>query len=194
MFERYSEQARRAIFFARVEAMLRASTSISPIHVFLGITWDESSRAVESMELKDKLNEFLAAAKVPLRPCSEISYTASLDLPLDNDSKKVLAYAAMEADRDWLFTIDTDHLLRGLLRFRNDVQRALGSLSIDLRKVRTASKQATNNHSKRRPDRRFFLGKFTANLKHAAVRLAWIVLVAFLSGLVLHWLQVIHLW
>ena len=45
MFERYTESARRAIFFARYEAGLSASPTIEPEHVLLGILQDDKDLA-----------------------------------------------------------------------------------------------------------------------------------------------------
>ena len=47
------------------------------------------------------------------------------DTPLDGDAKKAVAYAAKEADHDRQYWIDSDHLLRALLRFPNDAANAL---------------------------------------------------------------------
>jgi len=141
LFGRYTEQARRAIFFAHFEAIHRRAEAISLAHLFLGISWDENSRAAVVGSLKDKLLDICAALGVPVRPSTEIPYDRKVVIPLDDTSKIVLAFAVEEADGDGQYWIDTDHLLRGLLRFRNDVSTALEAVQLDLATVRAASKR-----------------------------------------------------
>ena len=139
MFERYTEQARRAIFFARFEAIHRRAEAISTAHLLLGLSWDEDSRAAVVGSLKDKLTDICAALGISLRPSTEIPYDRNGDIPLDNKSKMALAYAAEEADLDGQFWLDTDHLLRGLLRFPNEAGTALESVKLDIATLRAAS-------------------------------------------------------
>ena len=43
MFERYTERARRVIFFARYEASLAGTEAIEPEHLLLGIAREDKS-------------------------------------------------------------------------------------------------------------------------------------------------------
>lgn len=63
------------------------------------------------------------------------------DMLLTQDSKQALGYAAQEADSDMSITIETDHLLRGLLRFSNEASEALRTVGIDIESLRSASRQ-----------------------------------------------------
>jgi ATP-dependent Clp protease ATP-binding subunit ClpA len=66
-----------------------------------------------------------------------------VDLPLSNPGKRVLAYAAQEADRLTSQPIGTEHLLLGLLRGKNsDVLAALAAVGIDLRSARNRIRAA----------------------------------------------------
>jgi ATP-dependent Clp protease ATP-binding subunit ClpC len=141
MFERYTEQARRAIFFARFEAIHQRADKISTKHLLLGLSWDEDSRAVAVGLLKDKVFELCAAMEIPQRPSTNVPYGTNIEIPLDRNAKIVLAYAAEESNGDRQFSIDTDHLLRGLLRFRNEASIALESIPLDLPTARAASKR-----------------------------------------------------
>src|SRR5947208_15022880 len=51
--------------------------------------------------------------------------STSVDLPLSNESKRVLAYAAEEAERLGHKHIGTEHLLLGLLREKESFAAAL---------------------------------------------------------------------
>src|SRR2546427_5057574 len=114
MFERYTEKARRVIFFARYEASQVGSPYIETEHLLLGLLREDKALArrllhsggsVES--IRKKIHEYpTVGEKIP----------TSVDLPLSNECKRVLAYAAEEAERLGHKYIGTEHLLLGLLR------------------------------------------------------------------------------
>jgi ATP-dependent Clp protease ATP-binding subunit ClpA len=137
VFERYTEDARRAIYFAHAEAALREAPAISAAHLLLGLSWDEHSMSNTLAELKDRLPELCSQMGTPFRPCSSVRLSPNPQLPLDRDSKITLAYAVKEADFEWCEAIDTDHLLRGLLRFSNVASVALNSVGVNLDAVRS---------------------------------------------------------
>jgi ATP-dependent Clp protease ATP-binding subunit ClpC len=90
MFERYTEKARRVIFFARYEASQFGSPYIESV--------DSIRKQIEGhTTMREK-------------------GSTSVDLPLSNECKRVLAYAAEEAERLSHKHIGTEHLLLGLLR------------------------------------------------------------------------------
>src|SRR5260370_23215972 len=112
MFERYTEKARRVIFFARYEASQFGSPCIESEHLLLGIIRED----------KGLTNRFLRSGVASIRKQVESQTTArektstSVDLPLSNESRRVLAYAGEEAERLAHKHIGTEHLLLGLLR------------------------------------------------------------------------------
>lgn len=114
MFERYTEKARRTIFFGRYEASQFGSSYIEAEHLLLGLLRED----------KELANRFLGshAAVESIRQQIERHTTpgekvpTSVDLPLSHESKHVLAYAAEEAERLHHEHIGTAHLLLGLLR------------------------------------------------------------------------------
>jgi ATP-dependent Clp protease ATP-binding subunit ClpC len=112
MFERYTEKARRVIFFARYEASQFGSPYIETEHLLLGLIRED----------KGLSNRFLHSGAATIRQQVENhtavgqSIATSVDLPLSKESKRVLAYAAEEAERLAHKHIGTEHLLLGLLR------------------------------------------------------------------------------
>jgi len=112
MFERYTEKARRVIFFARYEASQFGSPYIESEHLLLGIVREDKALS----------NRFLRSEVASIRKQVESQTTTrektstSVDLPLSNESKRVLAYAGEEAERLAHKHIGTEHLLLGLLR------------------------------------------------------------------------------
>ena len=92
MFERYTEKARRVIFFARYEASQLGSPYIETEHILLGLLREDKplmNRVLQthgSMESIRKQIEGHATAREKV--------ATSVDLPLSNEGKRVLAYAA----------------------------------------------------------------------------------------------------
>ena len=112
MFERYSEKARRVIFFARYESSQFGSLYIETEHLLLGLLRDD--KALTNRFLRSQLESI--RKQVESQTVAREKTSTSVDLPLSNESKRVLAYAAEEADRLANQHIGTEHLLLGLLR------------------------------------------------------------------------------
>lgn len=114
MFERYTERARRVIFFARYEASQFGSTTIETEHFLLGLLREDknlSNRFIRnSLPIESIRNE------VERRTTILEKVSTSIDLPLSNECKRILAYAAEEAERLNHRHIGTEHLLLGILR------------------------------------------------------------------------------
>jgi hypothetical protein len=141
------------------------------------------------ISLKDKLIDVCTLLGIPHRPCTEIPYKTKLEIPLDQDSKKVLAYATKEAGRDWQYWIDTDHLLRGILRFPNQASKALESISLDLTSARAASKRHRAEFPPERTPLLRLAGIWFEPLKMAFLKLVILALVLLVSVLVIRWLN-----
>jgi ATP-dependent Clp protease ATP-binding subunit ClpC len=114
VFERYTEKARRTIFFGKYEASHLGSRYIDPEHLLLGLLREHkaltkrfrsSHASVESIRKQIEAHN-TTHEKVP----------TSVDIPLSKDCKRVHAYAAEEADRLSHKHIGTEHLVLGLLR------------------------------------------------------------------------------
>src|ERR1700722_16169285 len=111
MFGRYTEKARRVIFFARYEASQFGSLLIEPEHLLLGVL-REDARFVRT--LPTGAAESARKQVNKLTPPRE-RVTTSVDLPLSNTTKRVLVYAADEADRLHQRQIACAHMVLGLL-------------------------------------------------------------------------------
>src|SRR5918997_1707120 len=115
MFERYTEKARRVIFFARYEASQFGAPAIEPEHLLLGLMREDKTltgrffpRAQVSIESIRK--------EIEGRTLLREKISTSVELPLAPETKRVLAYAHEESDRLQDRHIGTEHLLLGLLR------------------------------------------------------------------------------
>jgi ATP-dependent Clp protease ATP-binding subunit ClpC len=139
MFERYREDARRAIFFARWEAQQSGSAYIQPKHILLGLTHDADSKANQLFALAAFAEQFRRHLKLPIRP---EQVPKGKDLPLSNAGKRVLVYTAEEADKMFSTPIGTEHLLLGLLREKkSEVPEVLATAGIDLQSARNRIRQ-----------------------------------------------------
>ena len=115
MFERYAEKARRVMFFARYEASLVGASYVEPEHLLLGLFREDKALALRfltSHAASEEIRKQIAA-----RIVKRDKISTSVDLPLDADSKRVLAFAADEAPASG--EIETAHLLLGILRLEN---------------------------------------------------------------------------
>jgi len=144
MFERYTEAARRAIFFARLEALHRNQSAIAPSDLLIGLTWESGTRADKIAHLKERAVAIREVLGIPHLPTSSAPYLTGRDIPLDDLGKKAIAMASKEADADREFWIDCDHLLRSLMAFPNSASAALTSVGISLPEVRVASRSRTS--------------------------------------------------
>ena len=113
MFDRYTEKARRTIFFARYEASQFGTPFIEPEHLPLGIL-RESPTVRELIGGQTHADAFFRKTfdDAPVR--AKIS--TSVDLPLSPSSKRILALAADEAELLSHGPITEIHLLLGILR------------------------------------------------------------------------------
>jgi hypothetical protein len=111
MFERYTEKARRVIFFARYEASQYGSPVIDTEHLLLGLLRENKSldrwlSKASPETIRQRIDDHAS----PRPPTS-----TSVDLPLSSASKRILKYAADEADGLSHRRIGTEHLLLGIL-------------------------------------------------------------------------------
>jgi ATP-dependent Clp protease ATP-binding subunit ClpC len=114
MFERYTEKARRVIFFARYEASQFGSPFIETEHLLLGILRED--KALSNRFIGNHVSFESVRKQVEQHTTVRESVPTSVDLPLSHESKRVLAYAAEEAEVLAHKHIGTEHLLLGLLR------------------------------------------------------------------------------
>lgn len=124
LFERYAADAKMAIYFALIEALHRNEKFISVGDLLVGITWDSESRASKIVSVKELAISLRSSVGIPHLPSTSQPYKRGAHIPLDDDAKKAVAYAAEEADQDRQYWIESDHLLRGLLRFPNNARVA----------------------------------------------------------------------
>ena len=136
MFEKYNEKARRALFFARYEASKLGSRVIESEHILLGILREGEETVTEIFRRFQVKPEDIRREIEGERVFVErISSTA--ELPLSEESKKILAYASHEAESMLHATVGSEHLLIGILRVEGcTAMRILAQHGFDVYTVR----------------------------------------------------------
>jgi ATP-dependent Clp protease ATP-binding subunit ClpC len=116
MFERYTEKARRTIFFARYEASQHGTPYIETPCLLLGLAREDKDLMARLLPTGPaELARLCADVEALLPNATPEKISTSVDLPLSQASKRVLSYAAEEAERRKHDVIEPRHLLWGLL-------------------------------------------------------------------------------
>ncbi|HUG44111.1 MAG TPA: ATP-dependent Clp protease ATP-binding subunit [Acidobacteriota bacterium] len=120
MFEKYTEKARRVIFFARYEASQLGSRCIETEHILLGLLREDKALASRFFPRADAALDNIRK-EIEGRTTQREKVSTSVELPLSDQSKRVLTFASDEAERLLCSYIGTEHLLLGLLREEKSV-------------------------------------------------------------------------
>ncbi len=168
MFERYTEKARRVIFFARYEASQFGSPYIETEHLLLGLLRED--KALTNRFLRSHASIESIRKQIEGRTTLRDKVSTSVDLPLSQECKRVLAYSAEEAERLQHKHIGTEHLLLGLLRedksFAAEIlhDRGLRLSTIREELSRAQSEKASSSRNKETS----LLSEFSRDLTQAA--------------------------
>lgn len=111
MFERYTEKARRIIFFARYEASQTGSHIIEAEHLLLGLL-HEAKPLFEGANI-DEMREELRRA-VHTEGASKID--VGIDLPLSESARHILVSSLKEAEQLHHAHVSPEHVLLALMR------------------------------------------------------------------------------
>jgi hypothetical protein len=147
MFERYTEKARRVVFFSRYEDSQYGAHEIDCEHILLGLvreartilTW---TPGLTADAVRRKVEEYL-----PHLP----SVPTTVDMPLSPDARDALEFAGQEADRLGQKHVGTEHLLLGLLgvntSFSAKLLRESGANPATIREKLAGESRQTNPQS-----------------------------------------------
>ena len=174
MFERYTEKARRVIFFARYEASQFGSPYIETEHLLLGLLRED--KALSNRFLRSHASVESIRKQIESHTTIREKVSTSVDLPLSNECKRVLAYAAEEAERLSNKHIGTEHLLLGLLReekcFAAEILQERG---LKLGQIRDELARVTQEKAppQQRQRESSLLAEFSRDLTQAASGMCW---------------------
>jgi ATP-dependent Clp protease ATP-binding subunit ClpC len=171
MFERYTEKARRVIFFARYEASQFGSPYIETEHLLLGLLRED--KALTNRFLRQHSSVESIRKQIEGHTTIREKVSTSVDLPLSNECKRVLAYAAEEAERLSHKHIGTEHLLLGLLReekcFAAEILHERGLRLATIREELARTSQEKAQPSQQRQRESSLLAEFSRDLTQVAM-------------------------
>ena len=171
MFERYTERARRVLFFARYEASQLGSISIETEHLLLGLI-REGKGLTSRIFQRSHLSLESIRKEIEGRTVFREKVSTSVEIPFSQETKRVLQHAAEEAERLMHNYIGTEHLLLGILREEQSVAATilmekgmrLASVREDI--VQLLNEKTTLTRVKETP----LLAEFSRDLTDAAMK------------------------
>ena len=165
MFERYTEKARRVIFFARYEASQFGSPYIETEHLLFGLFREDPAL----------VNRFVGPDKIAAAIRTEIEkqitrreyISTSVEIPLTHECREVLTLAGEEAERLGQRHVGTEHLFLGIVRLEGSLAaRLLQERGLKLGAIRESlAKTAHPSPSVERRSGAITLDSFLAGLK-----------------------------
>ncbi len=169
MFEKYTEKARRVIFFARYETSQLGSRRIETEHVLLGLLREDKALGNRFFPHAEAALESIRK-RIESRSSVREKISTSVELPLSDESKRVLTYAAEEADRLMCNYIGTEHILLGLLREEKSLaSEILYENGLRLSRVREELAGASSDRPEpSKPKEALLLTEFSRDLTEAA--------------------------
>jgi ATP-dependent Clp protease ATP-binding subunit ClpC len=171
MFEKYTEKARRVIFFARYEASQFGSPYIETEHLLLGLIREDKNLTARLLPKATSTIQDIRK-EIEGRTLVRDRVSTSVDLPFSEESKRVLNSAAEESERFSHKHIGTEHILLGLLREEKsvaaDILREHGLRPGTIREE--LSRGSSERHAQSRPKEPLTLVEFSRDLTEAASR------------------------
>src|ERR1700724_499108 len=168
VFERYTEKARRVIFFARYEASQYGSPYIETEHLLLGLMREDKALANRFLRQQGSIESIRKEIEARITIRERIS--TSVEVPLSAECKRILNMAGEEAERLGVKHVGTEHLLLGILReekcFGAEILMERGLRLSTLREelARTSGEKTTAA----RPKETSLLAEFSRDLTQAA--------------------------
>jgi ATP-dependent Clp protease ATP-binding subunit ClpC len=159
------------LFFARYEATQLGSTAIETEHLLLGLI-REGKGLTSRIFTRSHLSLESIRKEIEGRTVFREKVSTSVDIPFSSETKRVLQFAAEEADRLLHTYIGTEHLLLGLLREERSVAASiLYEKGMRLASVREDIVQLLNEKTApARPKETPLLSEFSRDLTEAATR------------------------
>lgn len=158
MFERYTEKARRVIFFGRYEATQFGSPAIDPEHLLLGLLREDKRLLSRFFPEGDAAVKSIRSA-ITTKSVLREKVSTSVELPLAPETKQLLAYAHEESDALQHRHIGTEHLLLGLLRMNASIAaKVLLERGLSADKIRRTAVALSSTFSPNQNQHRIVLG------------------------------------
>lgn len=173
MFEKFTEKARRVMFFARYEASQFGSENIQSGHLLLGLMRESektSTYLLERMGVQiTVLRERLITALTPTESAAG-GNGSSIDIPMQEEVKNILKNAAKESTTLHHKYVGAEHLLLGILTEENCMAyRLLVEAGASLEKARSIMQETTKEEKTTKKRKELpLLSEFARNLSEMA--------------------------
>lgn len=155
MWQRYSEFARRAVYFAQEEALSARKSLVGPEALLLGILRDDENRAVKILESagisRDRVRQAISERWLPEPEGTKVK---EKEVTLSDAGKRVLDLAHSEAVRQGEpGYVGTEFILTGIvLTEEEEASRILRELGVTIETVRGQYPRSTDREpAYRRP-------------------------------------------
>jgi ATP-dependent Clp protease ATP-binding subunit ClpC len=141
MFERYTEKARRVVFYARHEASIHGATEIDTRCLLLGLLRED--RELMARFMPGKVNDLfrLWTEVEELFPRGPKHIPTNIDLPLTHAALRALTAGAKRAEELHHQSIEPRHVLWGILEAGGPEAACLKSCGIEMAAVDADLKQ-----------------------------------------------------
>ena len=175
MFEKFTEKARRVMFFARYEASQFGAESIQSGHLLLGLLREAektSTQLLDRMGVQTSaLRERLIAALTP-RDKKITPSSTSIDIPMEEEVKRILQHATSESAKLNHKHVGAEHLLLGMLKEEHCLAgRLLREMGADLIAAKEILLEATKEEKIAKKKKEHpLLAEFARNLSEMAER------------------------
>jgi ATP-dependent Clp protease ATP-binding subunit ClpC len=117
MFENWTEKARRVLWYARYEAVNASQRTIHSEHLLVGLAREDPqlmSRFPSVPKWIDVQRQVISKGQAQETPLANTPH--AVDMPLSDESKRILAYASDESKRMGSKDFRAQDLLLGMLR------------------------------------------------------------------------------
>jgi ATP-dependent Clp protease ATP-binding subunit ClpC len=175
VFEKFTEKARRVMFFARYEASQFGAESIQSGHLLLGLLREAektSTQLLDRMGVQTSaLRERLIAALTP-RDKKITPSSTSIDIPMEEEVKRILQHATSESAKLNHKHVGVEHLLLGMLKEEHCLAgRLLREMGADLIAAKEILLEATKEEKIAKKKKEHpLLAEFARNLSEMAER------------------------
>jgi ATP-dependent Clp protease ATP-binding subunit ClpC len=136
MFERFTESARRVLFFARYAVAELGGISIGAEHILIGILRTPDPLVTRLFTSLDVSPDVLRTEIEQQQKSVAARVSTSAEIPFDRSAKTLLETAAREADALDHSHIGTEHLLLAVLRGEGPAATVLMKHGMRLNEVR----------------------------------------------------------
>jgi ATP-dependent Clp protease ATP-binding subunit ClpA len=173
IFDRFSPQARRAVFHAAHGASARNSQEITAADLLLGIAKEKHHDECPFRLVHERREQLALALGLPLTPMEYVALDPERSPKLSTGSKQSILLARTEAKRNDCYWIDRDDLQAALIQTDAGVNTALSSIGFSLEATREYARQARQRWPEKQPT-------LTQRLQGVSL-LTWVV-VGFIVG------------